>query len=301
MKRIRKTTTVYTALVSLFIVAALTFSSSLAKHFFRVEYPMKLALAEHFTFSPGAAHSFVIPHDGYYAFQLWGGDGGESKNAWNSGAEIYELGGSGAMVTAVSYFRKDEVLTVTVGTKGDIITGGFNGGGYGGTDLAPIFNDYYGGGGGGATDIRLSTTTLDGRILVAGGGGGGSGGRLSQNGTGYRPARGGDGGTEAGENGSGEGFGLGGDQTSGGAGHQYGSLGDGGGGQYSGGGGGGGYYGGGGAYGSGGGGGGGSSYIGDGLIPETPVGLPDRSYFSANENDGYAIVSFLGDAYIAPI
>ena len=287
------------AIVFLFILAALTFSSSLAKYFFRVEYPMKLALSEHFTFSPGSVHTFVIPYDGYYAFQLWGGDGGDSKNVWDTGAEIYELGGSGGMVAAMAYFKTGEVLTVVVGTKGGTSAGGFNGGGSGGTDFAPIFNNYYGGGGGGATDIRLSAATLTDRILVAGGGGGGSGGRLTMGGSGYWPAHGGNGGTEAGkqlgEDGLGEGFGSGGSQTAGGDGHQFGKLGDGGGGQYSGGGGGGGYYGGGGAYGSGGGGGGGSSYIGNEFVSEVPSGLPDRDYYSESEKDGYAIVSFLGD------
>ena len=285
------------ASISLFLAALFTFSHSLSKYTFQAEYPLVLALAEHFPFVSGQQYAFTVPYDGYYAFQLWGGHGGDSKNAWNGGQSVYSLGGSGGMVSVVAYFTKDEILLITVGTQGGTNNGGYNGGGNGGIDLPPIFNDYYGGGGGGATDVRLIGGTLSDRILVAGGGGGGSGGSLLPNGSGHQPARGGDGGTLAGfagTDGAGDGFGSGGTQQEGGQGSQNGSLGNGGGGRYSGGGGGGGYYGGGGAYGSGGGGGGGSSYIGGQFTSGTPGGLPGRSHFSVSEKEGFAIVSYLG-------
>ena len=268
-----------------FLIAAigLTSFNSLAKYYFRAEYPMKLTLTEHFTFSAGQAHSFTVPSDGYYAFQLWGGAGGDSANYWNGGHDVYQKGGAGGIVKAIAYFQKDEILTITVGGKGNTNGGGFNGGGNGGANTSPIFNSYYGGGGGGATDVINS---LYDRILVAGGGGGGSGGSLNQFGGGYNPAFGGNGGSEAtgylGMDGFGDGYGLGG------------SLSDIGNGNYSGGGGGGGFYGGGGGYGSGGGGGGGSSYIENTFTTEVPNWLPDRIFYEVDEKDGFAIVSFLG-------
>ena len=280
------------------VIVALTFSVSMAKLAKRYEYKLQLAMVEHFAFSAGTSHTFEIPRDGYYSFRLWGADGGDSKNVWSNGADIYTLGGKGAEISAVAYFTKGTVLIIVVGTRGDIVDTGYNGGGWGGTDLAPIFNNYYGGGGGGATDIRLASETLEDRILVAGGGGGGSGGSLAAFGTGSPPSPGGNGGSAAGgyigENGQGTGYGEGGSLTAGGEGYDSGSLGRGGDGNYSGGGGGGGYYGGGGSYGSSGGGGGGSSYIGDEFTTDVPNGLPDRSAYITDIRDGYAIISYLG-------
>ena len=285
------------ALMTVLIAVCLTFSSTAAKFFRRDEYPLSLSVDRepiNFYFPAGEIYTFNAPHDGYYAFQLWGGNGGDSQNFWASGGESYELGGAGGAVSATIYLSQDDVLLVTVGTMGGTTAGGYNGGGDGGSDLAPINNDYYGGGG--ATDIRIVPGALSNRILVAGGGGGGSGGSLNFWGTNYPPSGGGDGGTENfdGSDGFGEGFGNGATQDSGGAGYQDGDIGRGGSGQYSGGGGGGGYYGGGGSYGSGGGGGGGSSYISSSFYKGIPIELPDRAAIGASPKDGYAIISFLG-------
>ena len=281
------------ALAVVCALTAVTVSRSSAKLAIRHEYKLKLAMAEHFDFAAGESHTFEIPYDGYYAFKLWGGDGGDSKNHWNGGHDTYELGGKGGEVAAVSYFTKGTVLVIVVGKRGEVTGGGFNGGGFGGSYLLPVFNDYFGGGGGGATDVRLASGTLADRTLVAGGGGGGSGG-----GGGYLPGRGGNGGTVGsgfiGAAGAGTGAGEGGTLYDGGLGYQYGAFGYGGNATYSGGGGGGGYYGGGGAYGSGGGGGGGSSYIGAGFTTDVPAGLPDRSGYITDTRDGFAIVTYLG-------
>jgi len=284
------------ALAVLCVMVSLTVSLTAAKMSTRHTYQLRLAQAEHIGFAAGQAHRFVVLRDGYYALQLWGAQGGDSQNSWNGGHEIYRLGGRGGRVTAVAYLTAGTVLYIVVGTWGQTIAGGFNGGGSGGADYAPLYNDYFGGGGGGATDVRLHTDALADRVLVAGGGGGGSGGNLNSFGNGYAPAQGGDGGwapTFAGSDGRGTGYGGGG-LTAGGEGYQAGDLGTGGGGRYSGGGGGGGYFGGGGAYGSGGGGGGGSSYIAPGFAQDAPTGLPDRAEYAADMQDGYAIVSYLG-------
>ena len=226
------------AFVSLCVAVALTFSISFAKYATRHEYTLKLAMAEHFTFSAGNQHTFETPYDGYYAFRLWGGDGGHSRYSWRNGEESYPYGGKGGLVEAVSYFEEGTELVVIVGTKGGTTAGGFNGGGDGSSHYVPLFDNHYGGGGGGATDLRLSSATLEDRILVAGGGGGGSGG-----GPGYAPAYGGDGGAKngnyAGANGQGAGYGQGGGLSAGGEGHQHGDVGYGGDGANSGGGGGG--------------------------------------------------------------
>ena len=285
-------------LIVLLLIAALSFSLSSAKLAKRYEYGLKLAMAEHYSFFPGTSHTFTVSRDGYYAFQLWGAYGGDSLNIWNGGQSVYQQGGQGGKVSAVSYFTEGTVLMIFVGGKGSTTDGGFNGGGAGGTDLSPIFNNYFGGGGGGATDVRLSSGTLDDRILVAGGGGGGSGGSLDGDYSGHYPAYGGNGGTEAGNyvgtDGQGEGCGLGASMSDGGEGHQFGGFGYGGDAAYSGGGGGGGYYGGGGSYGSAGGGGGGSSYIGSGFTTDVSAGLPDIMNYMTDSKAGFAIITYLG-------
>jgi|GEM_PF-3796112 len=116
-------------IVVLSISVACSFHVSYAKYFFRKRYSISFTLAEHFTFSPGETHTFQIPYDGYYVFQLWSGGGDDSVG----------------MVAATSYFKKGENLIIAVGTRGDTTSGD------------------------GATDVRLSSDTLNDRILVADG------------------------------------------------------------------------------------------------------------------------------------
>ena len=280
----------------LIAVVILTFSFSYAKMAMRKEYIFTYGKAENFSFSAGDSYTFIIPYDGHYAVQLRGGDGGLSQNFWLGDSTTYFLGGKGGIVSGVAYFSKGTELEIVVGTKGYYTEGGFNGGGYGGSDTAPFFNSYYGGGGGGATDVRVGEKNLENRILVAGGAGGGSGGSSR-----YSPMAGGDGGTAEskfeGTDGYGEGAGHGGTMAEGGEGAQYGQLGEGGGGNYSGGGGGGGYYGGGGSWGSGGGGAGGSSYIGEMFSTNLPENLPGISLDADNAGDGYAVFTYLGTTW----
>ena len=286
-------------LVAALTAVALTCSVSAAKLATRHTYTLRLAKAEYITFAAGKEHAFEIPCDGYYAIRLWGGDGGDGRNEWwDGGGESYPYGGKGGAVEAVAHFTVGTSLLITVGTGGDVTTGGFNGGGSGGTFYTGgFFNNYYGGGGGGATDVRLGGATLDDRILVAGGGGGTSGSDSN-----YGPGAGGNGGANggnyAGANGEGAGYGQGGGPAAGGAGNGDGSLGNGGGGAYSGGGGGGGYYGGGGAYGSAGGGGGGSAYISERFTRSVPEGMLGRESFEGDSRDGFAVITFLGSRYV---
>jgi hypothetical protein len=73
-------------------------------------------------------------------------------------------GGLGAYVMGTLAVTPGQVLNVFVGGQGSIASGGYNGGGVGGTDA---------GSGGGASDVRAGGTALANRVIVAGGGGGG--------------------------------------------------------------------------------------------------------------------------------
>jgi hypothetical protein len=138
-------------IIGFFVVAVLSilvvcsFHVSHARYFFRARYSISLALVEHFTFSPGEIHTFQIPYDGYYAFQLWGVSGDDSENTRSGGRNIYEAGDSDRKVTAASYFKKGENLIIVVAMKADTI------------------NDVE------TTDVRLSSGALNDRVLVADG------------------------------------------------------------------------------------------------------------------------------------
>ncbi|MGA8796811.1 MAG: glycine-rich protein, partial [Candidatus Cybelea sp.] len=81
----------------------------------------------------------------------------------------------GGRVSALIPASIDRELVVYVGGAGNLTTGGYNGGGDGGTYSRCSSCGY---GGGGASDIRLAGGTLGGRVIVAGGGGGGGGSGL---------------------------------------------------------------------------------------------------------------------------
>lgn len=99
----------------------------------------------------GDVQFFKVPEDGYYGFELYGGQGG------NKGS--YQ-GGKGGYIKTVIKLNKGDVLYINVG-GGSGNT--FNGGGKGSDSN-----------GGGATDIRLNSNLIKDRIFVAGGGGGAS-------------------------------------------------------------------------------------------------------------------------------
>ena len=99
-----------------------------------------------------------------------------------------DLGGRGAKVSAFLSLKNEKTLYIYVGREGgigkkdgNVVAGGFNGGGNGGSgcDLTTQYAKS-GSSGGGATDIRLKNgnwddqNSLKSRVLVAGGGGGAS-------------------------------------------------------------------------------------------------------------------------------
>lgn len=114
----------------------------------------------------GEQKTYVIPHDGYYRLECYGGSGESSGEA---------SGGLGGYVQAVRKFNKGDIVYVNVGGTG--ASSRFNGGGKGGktsnnggTVKGGILAT--GGNGGGASDIRFGGSNSSNRILVAGGGGG---------------------------------------------------------------------------------------------------------------------------------
>ncbi len=247
----------------------------------------------------GGPQTFTVPAD-ITSIDIWAG-GAEGADQFSN----INIGGKGGVSTGTMAVSPGQILHIIVGGNGNIITGGYNGGGDGGDAAGSLNNFNPGGGGGGASDVRIGAGTISDRVLVAGGGGGfgSTGGSQPVNGGGYG------GGLVGGDGGSGPysgGFGTGGTQIAGGL-PGFGSLGaagypglfglGGNGGvtgltQPSGGGGGGGYYGGGGggAYLStgGGGGGGGSSYIGGVLAGTTAIGGQP-----GHGKDGKVIISYL--------
>ena len=211
----------------------------------------------------GGIQNFVVPANVCEVeIDAYGAEGGQVGGAFSAG-----LGGRARATVAVT---PGETLFVFVGGATFTQTGGFNGGGNGGTGTE---NMSAGLGGGGASDVRQGGSGLSNRVVVAGGGGGRSNGS----------AEGGDGGGLSGVAGTGTLPGGGGTQVSGGSTAGNGSagvLGQGGDGgddtTIAGGGGGGGYYGGGGGSGdpgssNAGGGGGGSGFGPAGTFFQTGV------------------------------
>jgi hypothetical protein len=156
--------------------------------------------AQQVTFSyTGAVQTYTVPACVYSLdVDVRGAQGGQATDA---GASI---GGQGGRVIATIPVTPGEILNIYVGQKPTTTTGGWNGGGT--TSL-------FAGAGGGASDIRRSGTALTNRIVVAGGGGGaGHFGSSTQ-------YVGGDGGNLiAGDGFLGQGAGIGGKQSCGGAG-----------------------------------------------------------------------------------
>jgi hypothetical protein len=209
----------------------------------------------------GSPQTWTVP-DGVTSVQV------DAMGAQGGG----EYGGFGAEVRADLAVAPGQQVTIVVGGRGSLGTGGYNGGGGSAFGTDSIGS---GQGGGGASDIRIGGDDDVHRVIVAAGGGGGAGGPIAGMG-------GSAGGTlgESGEDGSGYHGGGGATLTApGDPGGDFASAGSGasgGNGGFTGGGGGGGYFGGGGgggdsSGGSPGGGGAGSSYAGSAATSATYI------------------------------
>lgn len=93
-------------------------------------------------------------------------------DAYAEGAEGGFRGAEGGIVEGGLPVDGEETLYMYVGGQGERPSGGFNGGGDGGTG-EPNSGSVDAGGGGGASDIRRGGDSLDDRVLVAAGAGGG--------------------------------------------------------------------------------------------------------------------------------
>jgi hypothetical protein len=115
--------------------------------------------AHHKTFRYlGKAQSFKVPANIMQIFVVAiGGEGGGDPVS------------HGGRVSALLPVAPHEVLSIRVGGNATLSTGGYNGGGEGGSGGYGNSDGY---GGGGASDVRAGGKTLQDRILVAGGGGG---------------------------------------------------------------------------------------------------------------------------------
>ncbi|MTD41526.1 hypothetical protein GIX45_23465 [Erwinia sp. CPCC 100877] len=103
----------------------------------------------------GDFQEFRTSKEGYYIFQLWGANGGDSSNGY--------VGGTGDSFTCIGYFSKDQVFQIAIGGVGNNGSGstggasGYNGGGTGGNSGWFGFNSGGGGGGGGAGGNSVDT------------------------------------------------------------------------------------------------------------------------------------------------
>ena len=127
----------------------------------------------------GNYQTFTAEKSGTYKIQLWGAQGGASRE--DNRVSTVRVGGYGAYTAGMIELNKGQTLYIYVGGKGQdgvksgYAAGGYNGGGRGDYDHS---DDEAGGAGGGATDIRLTSgawndfASLKSRIMVAAGGGG---------------------------------------------------------------------------------------------------------------------------------
>lgn len=127
----------------------------------------------------GNVQEFTAQVAGNYIFETWGAAGGDGR-AVNTTSVMSGSGGKGAYASGTRYLRAGETVYVYVGGKGGSSgvaalakgSGGWNGGGSGGTELSGETYPESGAGGGGATDVRTTKGGLASRFVVAAGGGG---------------------------------------------------------------------------------------------------------------------------------
>lgn len=115
----------------------------------------------------GGEQTFTVPKTGYYKLEVWGSQGGTHSTS---------IGGYGGYSTGIIKLNEADNLYVHVGGTTTAESGGYNGGGTGVSNIYGL-----GRGGGGATHIATvsgSLASLSAKInnilIVAGGGGGGA-------------------------------------------------------------------------------------------------------------------------------
>lgn len=123
----------------------------------------------------GAPATWVVPAGITSArVEAYGAQGSPASGFGADGGVNAGPGGLGGMATGVLAVTPGESLAVFVGGQGAIPTGGFNGGGNGGSPGTA--RPGKGGGGGGASDVRVGGDAGVPFIRIIAGGGGGGGG-----------------------------------------------------------------------------------------------------------------------------
>jgi type II secretory pathway pseudopilin PulG len=124
--------------------------------------------------SVGGKGTYVVPETGYYRFEVWGADGGQSQVVTSP-----DQNGRGGYAAGTVELSAGETVYLTVGGAGAgaVDKSALNKGGYNGGGLAhnSSIDNYTRASGGGATDVRVVSDDVNNRILVAGGAGGNSG------------------------------------------------------------------------------------------------------------------------------
>ena len=141
-------------------------------------------------YGDGAYYLLEAPYTGNYKLEVYGAQGGDGRQ-WNTYTHVNNSGGKGGYSYGVVSLDAGDELYVCVGGRGrwaksvkdEHAPGGFNGGGYGGTEHED--HPENAAGGGGATHIATSlqgsgvlseySSHLADVLIVAGGGGGASG------------------------------------------------------------------------------------------------------------------------------
>ena len=136
------------------------------------------ATAETVTYTSDAEASWEAPTDGWYLFQIWGGNGGYSGTAtiygvYNTDAESESKsvgrgsGGNGGYIYGAVYLAKGDTIDYTLGKVGS--TGGNTSARLSSTGYKNYRNLGSGVGGGGYASTLIYNDTV---LLIAGGGGG---------------------------------------------------------------------------------------------------------------------------------
>ncbi|MEE3405080.1 MAG: glycine rich domain-containing protein, partial [Acutalibacteraceae bacterium] len=120
----------------------------------------------------GNVQSFTVSQTGYYKLEAWGAQGGSAAHSISDDKTDVSSqidGGKGGYSCGTVYLEKDQTIYICVGEQGksitastensgEIVNGGYNGGGN-----ALVVSDsqyYYLGSGGGATHFAFSSGTL---------------------------------------------------------------------------------------------------------------------------------------------
>ena len=106
------------------------------------EFTVYVVTSEHPYDYKGYTQKFTCPATGEYLLEVWGAQGGWANDAYTGTGSAIFKGGPGGYVKAKIKLKKDEVLYVNVGEKGDVITWNYSKAGYTSYTKAVGYNAY---------------------------------------------------------------------------------------------------------------------------------------------------------------